>query len=151
MREWAPPVSWVAAIPSLRSGDLVPDLARRAGDSEARMAKMQDELAMLEEMGIPITTEQGRHGGYRLVAGFKLPPLMFTQDETLAVALAQEDVWALAFPHWELVTNELKEWGDSDKDGSIGHELHPAESGCRDRRRGLGESLRAGVRARGQR
>jgi ATP-dependent DNA helicase RecQ len=29
VREWAPPVSWVTAIPSLRSGDLVPDLARR--------------------------------------------------------------------------------------------------------------------------
>ncbi len=29
VREWAPPVAWVAAVPSLRSGVLVPDFARR--------------------------------------------------------------------------------------------------------------------------
>ena len=44
-------------------------------------------ISVLEELGIPVTTEQGRYGGYRLVAGFKLPPMMFTDEETLAVAL----------------------------------------------------------------
>ncbi|OFE13143.1 transcriptional regulator [Pseudohongiella acticola] len=44
-------------------------------------------IRVLEELGIPVTTEQGRYGGYRLVAGFKLPPLMFTDEETLAVSL----------------------------------------------------------------
>ena len=44
-------------------------------------------IALLEEMGIPITTEQGRHGGYLLVAGFKLPPMMFTDDEALALGV----------------------------------------------------------------
>jgi predicted DNA-binding transcriptional regulator YafY len=29
-------------------------------------------IALLEEMGIPITAERGRYGGYSLVAGFKL-------------------------------------------------------------------------------
>ncbi len=29
VRDWAPPVSWVAAVPSMRSGELVPDFARR--------------------------------------------------------------------------------------------------------------------------
>lgn len=28
-------------------------------------------IAALEELGIPVMTEQGRYGGYRLVAGFK--------------------------------------------------------------------------------
>src|SRR5438067_7554116 len=41
----------------------------------------------LEEMGIPISTERGRQGGYALVPGFKLPPLMFTDDEALALAV----------------------------------------------------------------
>ncbi|AQZ34582.1 Predicted DNA-binding transcriptional regulator YafY, contains an HTH and WYL domains [Pseudomonas sp. NFACC19-2] len=41
----------------------------------------------LEDLGIPVTSERGRHGGYRLVAGFKLPPLMFTAEEAQAVAL----------------------------------------------------------------
>lgn len=44
-------------------------------------------ISVLEELGIPVTTEQGRYGGYRLIAGFKLPPMMFTEEETLAVSL----------------------------------------------------------------
>ncbi|HBN88160.1 helix-turn-helix transcriptional regulator [Rheinheimera aquimaris] len=44
-------------------------------------------IRVLEDLGIPVTTEQGRDGGYMLVAGFKLPPMMFTNDETLALSL----------------------------------------------------------------
>ncbi|MFN7961494.1 MAG: YafY family protein [Thermoanaerobaculia bacterium] len=44
-------------------------------------------LSRLEELGIPITTERGRHGGYGLVAGFKLPPMLFTEEEALALAV----------------------------------------------------------------
>ncbi|UXY14067.1 YafY family transcriptional regulator [Chitiniphilus purpureus] len=44
-------------------------------------------IATLEELGIPIYAERGRYGGYALVAGFKLPPMMFTPDEALAVSL----------------------------------------------------------------
>jgi len=44
-------------------------------------------IVTLEEMGIPITTERGRHGGYALMAGFKLPPMMFTDDEALALSI----------------------------------------------------------------
>ncbi len=44
-------------------------------------------IAALEDLGIPVLTEQGRYGGYRLVAGFKLPPMMFTEEETLAISL----------------------------------------------------------------
>lgn len=44
-------------------------------------------IATLEEIGIPLTSERGRHGGYRLVSGYKLPPMMFTNDETLAISL----------------------------------------------------------------
>lgn len=44
-------------------------------------------IAVLEDMGVPVTTEQGCQGGYMLVPGFKLPPMMFTDEETLAIAL----------------------------------------------------------------
>jgi predicted DNA-binding transcriptional regulator YafY len=44
-------------------------------------------IGLLEEMGIPITAERGRYGGYSLVAGFKLPPMMFTDDEALALSI----------------------------------------------------------------
>jgi predicted DNA-binding transcriptional regulator YafY len=41
----------------------------------------------LEELGIPVETERGPYGGYRLRPGFKLPPLMLTDDEATAVVL----------------------------------------------------------------
>jgi predicted DNA-binding transcriptional regulator YafY len=42
---------------------------------------------MLQDLGIPVEGERGRHGGYKLRPGFKLPPLMFTEDEALALTL----------------------------------------------------------------
>jgi predicted DNA-binding transcriptional regulator YafY len=44
-------------------------------------------VAMLQELGIPVASERGRYGGYQLRPGFKLPPLMLTDDEALAVTL----------------------------------------------------------------
>jgi predicted DNA-binding transcriptional regulator YafY len=44
-------------------------------------------VVMLEDLGIPLTTERGRHGAYMLVAGFKLPPMMFTNDEAVALSV----------------------------------------------------------------
>ena len=44
-------------------------------------------IVMLEELGIPIIADRGRHGGYRLMPGFKLPPLMLNSDEALALML----------------------------------------------------------------
>ena len=44
-------------------------------------------IASLEELGIPITSERGRYGAYMLVAGFKLPPMMFNEDEALALSV----------------------------------------------------------------
>jgi predicted DNA-binding transcriptional regulator YafY len=44
-------------------------------------------ITMLEDLGIPLTAERGRYGAYMLVAGFKLPPMMFTDDEALALAV----------------------------------------------------------------
>jgi predicted DNA-binding transcriptional regulator YafY len=44
-------------------------------------------VVALEDLGIPITAERGRDGRYLLVSGFKLPPMMFTDDEALALAV----------------------------------------------------------------
>ena len=44
-------------------------------------------IGMLEELGVPVTADRGRIGGYRLVAGYKLPPLMLSDDEALALTL----------------------------------------------------------------
>lgn len=58
------------------------DLAARLGVDGRTLRRY---IARLEEMGVPVTAERGRHGGYSLVAGFKLPPMMFTDDEALAL------------------------------------------------------------------
>src|SRR5690606_5055078 len=54
-------------------------------------------ITTLEDIGIPITTERGRHGGYMLVSGFKLPPLMFTESEAVAVSLGLQAARSLGF------------------------------------------------------
>jgi predicted DNA-binding transcriptional regulator YafY len=45
-------------------------------------------ITMLQDLGIPIEATRGPHGSYRLRPGFKLPPLMLTNDEALAVTLS---------------------------------------------------------------
>lgn len=60
------------------------DMARRL---EVDGRTLRRYIVMLEQIGIPITTERGRHGGYALMPGFKLPPMMFTDDEALALSL----------------------------------------------------------------
>lgn len=60
------------------------ELAQRIGVDVRTLRRY---IVMLEELGIPITTERGRHGAYMLVAGFKLPPMMFTNDEAVALSI----------------------------------------------------------------
>ncbi|MEO5558179.1 MAG: YafY family protein [Dokdonella sp.] len=60
------------------------ELAQRIGVDVRTLRRY---IVMLEELGIPITTERGRHGAYLLVAGFKLPPMMFTNDEAVALSV----------------------------------------------------------------
>ena len=44
-------------------------------------------MEMLDEMGIPIYSERGPDGGFSLVRGYKMPPLVFTPEEAVAVFL----------------------------------------------------------------
>ena len=59
-----------------------PDLARRL---EVSPRSVRRYIAMLQDMGIPVEGERGRYSQYRLRPGYKLPPLMFDDDEALAV------------------------------------------------------------------
>jgi predicted DNA-binding transcriptional regulator YafY len=60
------------------------DLAERL---EVDRRTVRRYITMLQDLGIPVEAERGPHGGYRLRPGFKLPPLMFSDDEALAVSL----------------------------------------------------------------
>lgn len=62
----------------------VPELARRL---EVGPRTVRRYAAMLREMGVPVEAEMGRHGGYRLRPGRRLPPMMFTEEEALGLAL----------------------------------------------------------------
>jgi len=51
---------------------------------------------MLDEMGIPVYSERGPYGGFSLVRGYKMPPLVFTLEESVAVVLGTglvEELW----------------------------------------------------------
>ncbi len=62
----------------------------------AEMAKKFDisirtvyrDIRALEEAGIPIATEEGR--GYSLIEGYRLPPVMFNEDEANALITAEQ-------------------------------------------------------------
>jgi len=85
-----------ALLDLLQGGGLVsgPELARRL-EVEPRM--LRRDLVRLQEIGIPIESERGRHGGYRLRPGYRLPPLMLSDDEAAAVTLALRSARELGF------------------------------------------------------
>lgn len=62
-----------------------PELARRL---EVNVRTVRDYIERLADLGIPVEAQRGRHGAYRLRPGYKLPPLMFTEDEALALTLS---------------------------------------------------------------
>jgi predicted DNA-binding transcriptional regulator YafY len=44
-------------------------------------------IGALQDLGIPVEGQRGVGGGYRIRPGYRLPPLMLTDDEAVAVAL----------------------------------------------------------------
>ena len=60
------------------------ELARRL---EVDVRTVRNYVQTLTDLGIPVEAERGRYGAYHLRAGYKLPPLIFTEDEALALTL----------------------------------------------------------------
>lgn len=44
-------------------------------------------ITQLEQLGIPVLGIRGRDGGYMLAKGYRLPPMMFTNDEAVALVI----------------------------------------------------------------
>src|SRR5262245_39176200 len=61
------------------------ELARRL---EVDIRTVRNYVQTLTDLGIPVEAERGRYGAYHLRAGYKLPPLIFTEDEALALTLS---------------------------------------------------------------
>jgi len=61
--------------------------AELARELEVDVRTVRRYVTAVQELGIPVQGERGPAGGYRLRPGYKLPPLMFTEDEATAVVL----------------------------------------------------------------
>ncbi len=61
-----------------------PELARRLEVSQRTVRRY---AVMLQEMGVPVEGERGPRGGYSLRRGYRLPPMMFTDEEALGLAM----------------------------------------------------------------
>lgn len=62
----------------------VAELADRLGVDGRTVRRYVDHLI---DLGVPVESVRGRYGGYRVGPGHRVPPLMFTDDEALAVVL----------------------------------------------------------------
>ncbi len=62
-----------------------PDLADRLGVSVRTLRRDVDRL---RELGYPVEAQRGVDGGYQLDAGAELPPLVFTDEEAVALAVS---------------------------------------------------------------
>jgi predicted DNA-binding transcriptional regulator YafY len=60
------------------------ELAARLGVDRRTVRR---EVATLQRLGIPVEGERGVGGGYRLRPGYRLPPLMLSEDEAAVVVL----------------------------------------------------------------
>jgi predicted DNA-binding transcriptional regulator YafY len=76
----------MALLELLQSGGVrtVAELAGRLGVDERTVRRYVDHLIDLD---VPVESVRGRYGGYRLGSGYRLPPMMLTDDEALAVLL----------------------------------------------------------------
>jgi len=73
------------------------ELAEELGVSERTLHRY---MGMLDELGIPIYSERGPYGGFSLVRGYKLPPLIFTVEEATVLYLGAnliKEVWGKSY------------------------------------------------------
>lgn len=71
------------------------EIARRL---EVDIRTIRRYIVTLQDMGIPVEAERGPYGAYQLARGFKLPPLMFTDAEAVALTLGLIAIRQLKFP-----------------------------------------------------
>ncbi|WP_018179228.1 helix-turn-helix transcriptional regulator [Jongsikchunia kroppenstedtii] len=62
----------------------VATLSTRLGVDERTVRRY---VTQLVEMGVPVESIRGRHGGYRVAPGYRMPPLMLTDEEALTLLL----------------------------------------------------------------
>jgi predicted DNA-binding transcriptional regulator YafY len=71
------------------------EIARRL---EVDLRTVRRYIVSLQDMGIPVEAERGPYGAYQLQRGYKLPPLMFTDGEAIALTLGLLAIREFHFP-----------------------------------------------------
>jgi predicted DNA-binding transcriptional regulator YafY len=61
------------------------DLAQRLGVSRRTIYR---DMEVLSALGVPVYAERGHAGGFRLLEGYFLPPIMFSKGEAVALLLS---------------------------------------------------------------
>lgn len=76
----------LALLELLQSGGTrtVAELADRLDVDERTVRRYAEHLLDLD---VPVESVRGRYGGYRLVPGYRMPPLMLSDDEAIALLL----------------------------------------------------------------
>jgi predicted DNA-binding transcriptional regulator YafY len=77
------------------------ELADRLGVTDRTLRR---DIDRLRELGYQIDAARGAFGGYRLVAGTGLPPLLLTDDEGVAIAVGLRSQAAIGLRGWEHTT-----------------------------------------------
>jgi predicted DNA-binding transcriptional regulator YafY len=94
--------------PSTRLITLIMLLQQKPNQKAADLAQKLDVsvrtlhryINMLDEMGIPIYSERGPNGGFSLVRGYKLPPLILSLEEAVTVFLGTDlviEMWGALY------------------------------------------------------
>jgi biotin operon repressor len=71
------------------------EIARRL---EVDVRTVRRYITSLQDMGVPVEGERGPHGAYYLGRGSKMPPLMFTNEEAVALVLGLHVIREFQFP-----------------------------------------------------
>lgn len=98
-----------AIITQLQSKRLVTaaDIAKK---HDVSIRTVYRDIRTLERSGIPILTEEGK--GYKIMEGFRIPPIMFTEEEANALIIAEQIIQknkdASLIKHYESVVTKIK-------------------------------------------
>jgi len=83
----ARPAARVLSLLELLQSGGVRTVAELADRLEVDERTVRRYAAHLIDLDVPVESVRGRYGGYRLAAGYRMPPLMLSDDEALAVLL----------------------------------------------------------------
>jgi predicted DNA-binding transcriptional regulator YafY len=83
----ARPTARVLSLLELLQSGGVRTVAELAGRLEVDERTVRRYVDHLLDLDVPVESVRGRYGGYRLGSGYRMPPLMLSDDEALAVLL----------------------------------------------------------------